>query len=233
MRNSTPQAPKEVVGYVRVSTSQQGRSGLGIEAQQQALARFAEAEGLDVAQVFVEVETGKGTDALERRPQLTAALTEARRRQCAVAVAKLDRLSRDVHFISGLMAQRVPFIVAELGADVDPFILHLFAALAEKERALISERTRKALAEAKARGTKLGNPTNLPEARKKAIRTIRSNADQYAANVQPVIRDIQKAGAESLRDIAVALNARGVPTARGGLWYAASVRNVLARDISA
>jgi DNA invertase Pin-like site-specific DNA recombinase len=85
--------------------------------------------------VFVEVETGKGSDASERRPQLAAALAEARRKRCSIGVAKLDRLSRDVHFISGLMAHRVPFVVAELGADVDPFILHLFAALAEKERA--------------------------------------------------------------------------------------------------
>jgi DNA invertase Pin-like site-specific DNA recombinase len=106
-----------------VSTSQQGRSGLGLEAQKQALQRFAEVEGFTLARTFVEVETGKGSDALERRPQLVAALSEARRQRCSVAVAKLDRLSRDVHFISGLMAHRVPFVVAELGPDVDPFIL--------------------------------------------------------------------------------------------------------------
>src|SRR4029077_3732520 len=118
----------------------------------------AQAEGYELVRVFVEVETGKGSDALERRPQLAAALAEARRKRCSVAVAKLDRLSRDVHFISGLMAHRVPFLVAELGSDVDPFILHLFAALAEKERALISTRTRQALSAAKARGVALGNP---------------------------------------------------------------------------
>ena len=100
----------------------------------------------------MEVETGKGADALDRRPQLAAALAEARRRKCSVAVAKLDRLSRDVHFISGLMAERVPFVVADLGADVDPFVLHLFAALGEKERAPILTRTREALRRAKARG---------------------------------------------------------------------------------
>ena len=91
---------------------------------------------------FVEVETGKGADALDKRPQLAAALAEAKQHKCPVAVAKLDRLTRDVHFISGLMAQKVPFVVTELGADVDPFLLHLYAALAEKERALISRRTR-------------------------------------------------------------------------------------------
>ena len=105
---------RQLVSYIRVSTSQQGRSGLGIEAQRATLARFAENEGFDIIAEMVEVETGKGSDALDRRPQLAAALATARRHRCSVAVAKLDRLSRDVHFISGLMAHRVPFLVAEL-----------------------------------------------------------------------------------------------------------------------
>jgi DNA invertase Pin-like site-specific DNA recombinase len=120
------------------------------------------------------------------RVQLAAALNEARRQRCPVAVAKLDRLSRDVHFISGLMAHRVPFLVAELGPDVDPFILHLFAALAEKERALIATRTKAALAAAKARGVKLGGP-KLAEARQAAVERNMANADQRAANVLPII----------------------------------------------
>src|SRR6202042_2304132 len=153
-----------LVTYIRVSTSQQGRSGLGIEAQRQALAQFAQSEGFTVAREFLEVETGKGSDALDRRPQLKAALAAARKLRCHVGVAKLDRLSRDVHFISGLMAHRVPFVVAELGSDVDPFVLHLFAALAEKERSLISTRTRQALAAAQARGVTLGSP-KLAQAR--------------------------------------------------------------------
>jgi DNA invertase Pin-like site-specific DNA recombinase len=193
------------------------------------LLRFAQAEGFDLDRVFTEVETGKGADALDRRPQLSAALEEARRRKCPVVVAKLDRLSRDVHFISGLMAHRVPFLVAELGPDVvDPFILHLFAALAEKERAMISARTKSALAAAKARGVRLGGP-KLNTARKNAITSIKANADRQAANVLPIIREIQKTGASSLRDVADALNARGISTARGGKWYATSVRNVLSR----
>jgi DNA invertase Pin-like site-specific DNA recombinase len=106
---------KTAIAYVRVSTAQQGKSGLGLEAQQAALARFAEAEGYDLIQTFEEVETGKGSDALERRPQLSAALKAARAHKAPIIVAKLDRLSRDVHFISGLMAHRTPFIVAELG----------------------------------------------------------------------------------------------------------------------
>jgi DNA invertase Pin-like site-specific DNA recombinase len=165
---------------------------------------------------------------LERRPQLAAALSEARRQRCSVAVAKLDRLSRDVHFISGLMAHRVPFVVAELGPDVDPFIFHLFAALAEKERAMISTRTKAALAAAKERGVALGNP-KLSKARKSAVASITALADQRAADVLPVVREIRRAGATSLHQIADALNARGITTPRGGRWYASSVRNVLAR----
>ena len=221
-----PQKP--LVGYVRVSTSMQGRSGLGIEAQREALSRFAEAEGYELVSVLVEVETGKGFDALDRRPQLAEALSQARRRRCPVAVAKLDRLSRDVHFISGLMAHRVPFLVVELGSDVDPFILHLFAALAEKERAMIASRTKAALSAAKARGVKLGGP-KLAEARKLAVTAIKSLADRHAANVLPIIRDVQRSGAKTLRDVATALNARGISTSRGGRWHAMTVRNVLAR----
>jgi DNA invertase Pin-like site-specific DNA recombinase len=104
-----------------MSTSQQGKSGPGIEAQRESLERFAAAEGFELVRIFVEIETGRGSDALDRRPQLAAALTEAWRQRCAVAVAKLDRLSRNAHFISGLMAQRVPFVVVELGAEVDPY----------------------------------------------------------------------------------------------------------------
>ncbi|HEY2527167.1 MAG TPA: recombinase family protein [Xanthobacteraceae bacterium] len=219
---------RRLIGYIRVSTAQQGRSGLGIEAQRQTLERFVATEGFELVRVFVEVETGKGSDALERRPQLAAALHEARRQRCSVAVAKLDRLSRDVHFISGLMAHKVPFVVAELGPDVDPFILHLFAALAEKERALISTRTKAALAAAKARGVTLGGP-KLKQARKAAVASLKAIADHHAANVLPVICEIERSGATSLHQIADALNARGISTPRGGQWYAKSVANVLAR----
>src|SRR4051812_49329834 len=110
---------KQAIAYIRVSTQKQGRSGLGIEAQHESIARVAEAEGYTIVDEIVEVETGKGTGALDRRPHLAAALAAARRAKCPVIVAKLDRLSRDVAFISGLMAQQVPFIVAELGVDAD------------------------------------------------------------------------------------------------------------------
>src|SRR6266480_3768949 len=144
------------VAYYRVSTARQGKSRLGIEAQKAAIQRFAEAEEIELVGEHVEVETGKGADALERRPELAAALAQARKAKCPVLVAKLDRLSRDVHFISGLMKHKVAFVVADLGADTDPFMLHLYAALAEKERRMISQRTKEALASAKARGKQLG-----------------------------------------------------------------------------
>src|ERR1700704_2420544 len=152
------------IAYLRVSTQQQQRSGLGIEAQRAAIERFAAAESLTIIEEHAEFETGKGADALDRRPQLAAALAAARKAKCSIVVSKLDRLSRDVAFVSGLMAQRVPFIVAELGRDADPFMLHLYAALAEKERSLIAERTKAALAAKKASGIRLGNPHNLGSA---------------------------------------------------------------------
>jgi DNA invertase Pin-like site-specific DNA recombinase len=218
-----------IVTYLRVSTAGQGKSGLGLEAQREAMARFAEGEGLDIVAEYVEVETGKGSDALDRRPQLRGALAHARKAKASVCVAKLDRLSRDVAFISGLMAQHVPFIVVELGADMDPFILHIYAALAEKERALISERTAAALARAKAKGIRLGNPTNLAEASLKGAAAGHAAADAFAANVLPIVRQLQTSGLRSLREIAAALNARGIHTARGGTWHTSTVRNLLVR----
>jgi DNA invertase Pin-like site-specific DNA recombinase len=126
------------------------------------------------------------------------------------------------------MAHKVPFVVAELGSDVDPFVLHLFAALAEKERVLISTRTRQALSAAKARGVPLGNP-RLHVARKRAVDAVKTEADRYAANVLPIIHEAQNAGARTLRQIADVLNARGIATARGGQWYAQTVANILER----
>ena len=113
-----------LIAYPRVSTAAQGRSGLGLDAQRAAVQAFAKAEGFDIVESFTEIETGKGSDALERRPELKAASKAAKRLKCQVAVAKLDRLSRDVAFIAGLMSQRVPFIVTSLGRNVDPFTLH-------------------------------------------------------------------------------------------------------------
>src|SRR5437763_10489502 len=217
------------IAYTRVSTGKQAKSGLGREAQEAALARFAEAEGFRLVQSFDEVETGKGADALDRRPQLAAALKAARKLKSPIIVAKLDRLSRDVHFISGLMSHKTPFIVAELGADADPFMLHLYAALAEKERAMISARTKAALAAKKAQGVKLGNPRSA-ETIGRAHAAARAVADNFAANVLPIVREIRASGLTTLPDIAGALNARGIRTVRGGAWHSSTVRNLLMRE---
>lgn len=218
------------VAYLRVSTERQGRSGLGLEAQRVRCLAFAAANGLEVVDEFVEVETGKGSaDALDRRPRLAAALAAARRVKGPVLVAKLDRLSRDVHFVAGLMASRVPFLVAELGADVDPFMLHIYAALAEKERRMIAERTRAALAARRRAGAALGNRTNLAEAQARGAAATAEAARRFAQNVAPVIREVQASGVASLRGVAAALNARGVRTARGGRWAAEQVAAVIRR----
>ena len=217
------------VAYYRVSTKQQQRSGLGIEAQRATVTRFAEAEGLTIIAEFVEAETGKGADALDRRPQLAAALAAARTAKCSVLVSKLDRLSRDVAFVAGLMAQRVPFIVAELGRDADPFMLHLYAALAEKERRLIAERTKAALAVRKASGTRLGNPTNLLDAGVVGPAAAKATADEHARGLLPVLRTIKAEGAWTVGAVTLALNERKIPTPRGARWHVSSVMNLLAR----
>jgi DNA invertase Pin-like site-specific DNA recombinase len=134
-----------------------------------------------------------------------------------------------VAVISGLMAQRVPFIVAELGADADPFMLHLYAALAEKERRLISERTRSALAAKKAQGAILGNPTNIEQAGQRGRCTQRAGADRFARNIIPIVQSIRAAGFKGMVSIADELNKRGIRTARGGTWHSSSVRNVILR----
>jgi DNA invertase Pin-like site-specific DNA recombinase len=156
-------------------------------------------------------------------------LAAGRAKRCPVIVAKLDRLSRDVAFVAGLMAERVPFIVAELGRDADPFMLHLYAALAEKERRLIAERTRAALTAKRAQGKKLGNPSNIGEAGALGREVLSQGAEAFAANVWPIIESLRQNGVTDLRGLANALNARGVRTARGGRWHVSNVKNVIDR----
>jgi DNA invertase Pin-like site-specific DNA recombinase len=217
------------VAYYRVSTRQQQRSGLGIEAQRAAVERFAQAENLRIIVEYVEAETGKGADALDRRPQLAAALAAAKTAKCCVLVSKLDRLSRDVAFVAGLMAQRVPFIVAELGRDADPFMLHLYAALAEKERRLISERTKAALAVRKATGAKLGNPSNIREAGQIGRTTLIETADDHAKSMLSILRTLRSEGMITIGAVTRSLNERRIPTERGSRWHVSSVANLLAR----
>jgi DNA invertase Pin-like site-specific DNA recombinase len=220
------------IGYVRVSTAQQGRSGLGLDAQQEAISAFVQREGFELAECFTEVETGKGSDAIDRRPQLAAALRAAKKHRAPVIVAKLDRLSRDVHFISGLMSERVEFIVADLGRQADPFVLHLYAALAEKERALIAERTRAGLRSAKRRGQRLGMKAK-PKAAAHAIQKAGAQANRVKADawakanrwaLESVLRE-----AATYRAAAALLNDRGIGTPTGGPWYPASVQRIAKR----
>jgi DNA invertase Pin-like site-specific DNA recombinase len=215
----TASKTKNVVAYVRVSTAGQGRSGLGLEAQRTAIAQFCKRENFTIASEFTEIETGKGADALARRPKLAAAIKAARKVKGPVVVAKLDRLSRDVNFISGLMVHRVPFITVELGADTDPFLLHLFAALAERERRIIGERTRLALAAAKARGVKLGGSNRQSVENREA-------ALARAEQMLPVLAEI---AGMSNNAAAAELNKRGVATPAGGRWHALTVGRVRER----
>lgn len=234
---------KQAIAYFRVSTEGQGRSGLGLEAQREVVEQFCCQEGVALVAEYTEVETGKGNDALERRPELRAAMAEARRVGGYVVVAKLDRLSRDVAFIAGLMVQKVPFVTCDLGMDADPFLLHLFAALAEKERNMISQRTRAALGRAKVRIaetgqyvtrsgriiTTLGNE-RIEEARAKSLEIRAAAAARHAAEVVGIIDQIQAAGITSLAGIAAELTRRQVPTSRGETtWQATQVRRLFDR----
>jgi DNA invertase Pin-like site-specific DNA recombinase len=217
---------QSAVAYVRVSTSGQERSGLGLEAQRAAIIEFAKREGLSIREWFSEAESGKGSDALELRPQLAAALKKAKALKAPVIVAKLDRLSRDVHFISGLMSKRVEFIVTSLGRQSDPFILHLYAALAEKERAMISERTKAGLQAAKRRGRKLGMDAKSKRAVKEiSAKGAQANKDAALQRLEGSRWMIEAAlrDAGSLRKAADLLNARGISSPAGGRWHAPSL----------
>lgn len=221
---------KKFVSYLRVSTERQGRSGLGLEAQRRAVADCLNGNGWELVGEFVEVESGRDSE----RPELAKALACARIHRAQLVVAKLDRLSRDAAFIlSALRDADVDFVCADM-PQADEMTVGILAVVAEREAKMISERTRKALAEAKARGTKLGNPENLTdEARRKGTRAsaeVRgARADRRARDLRGPIDEIRAQGASSLREIAVGLDRRGIPTARGSTWTASAVRRVLRR----
>lgn len=217
---------KTAYGYLRVSTREQGDSRNGLEAQREAVKAFALASGFELLGIVEEVASG--ALGLEGRPVLQRTLAKARQHKASVLVAKLDRLSRDVAFIASLMGQRVPFVVAALGEDVDPFMLHIHAAVAEQERRMISERTRLAMAQLKAKGVALGNPSNLVHAGSLGRDAQASSADAFAAKLLPTLSRMRRDGMTK-QAMADELNAQGTPTARGGLWYATTVGNVLAR----
>jgi DNA invertase Pin-like site-specific DNA recombinase len=219
------------IAYLRVSTSDQGRSGLGLAAQRDAIKAFAQSEGMIVEQWHEEVETGKGSDALDRRPTLAKALSEAKKRGLPVLVSKLDRLSRDVHFISGLMVKQVEFIVAELGRQADPFVLHLYASLAEKERQLISSRTRAGLQAAKRKGKALGTAARAasPEQLIRAGAASTARADEFAKKMRPHVRMAMADAGNSYTQAAELLNAAKQTTAEGKAWDRRSVAAVVGR----
>jgi len=211
----------KAVAYLRVSTDKQGKSGLGLEAQREAVARYVAANGVDLIGEHIEVETGKGANALSKRPELVAALATAKREKAGLIIAKLDRLARNVHFISGLMETGVEFAVADM-PNADRFQLHLFAALAEKEAEVISQRTKAALAAAKDRGTELGKHGKVLAARNQA---------EAMDRLEPIAADLLALKAEglSVRKMVEALNTRSIPSPAGGKWHPASLHKALAR----
>jgi len=217
------------VAYYRVSTDKQGRSGLGLEAQRVAVeAHVAGARGAVYAE-FLEVESGRKRD----RPQLAAALTAARVHRAVLVIAKLDRLARNVHFVSGLMESGVEFVAADM-PTVNRLTVHILAAVAEEEARMISARTKAALTAAKARGVRLGNPNLLAgsPAQARAANAVRiSWAQARAADVLPFIEQARRAGAITLQQLANALAARGIPTpsGRGKLWHPVQVARIIAR----
>lgn len=218
-------ADGKFIAYYRVSTDRQGRSGLGLEAQREAVTRYLNGGNWQLLDEFVEVESGKRDD---NRPQLAQALAACRKHKATLVIAKLDRLARNVAFIANLMDSKVEFVAVDL-PTANRLTLHIMAAFAEHEREMISARTKAALAIRKAQGAKLGNRTNLAEAQVKGAAVVKREADAFAANVLPVIERIRTTGATSYNAIAKALNERGVRTAKGGTWAAATVRNIMLR----
>lgn len=204
------------MAYYRVSTAKQGTSGLGLAAQEAAVQAFIAGEPIAA---FTEVESGKRDD----RPQLAAALTHAKRHKATLVIAKLDRLARDVHFISGLLKAGVEIRACDI-PTANRMVLHIMAAVAEGEREMISERTKAALAAAKARGVQLGTPNTQRLAQER-----RAAADAQARKLRADLAELWVAGITNAREIAAALNARGIPASRGGRWHPTSVQRLLAR----
>jgi DNA invertase Pin-like site-specific DNA recombinase len=229
---------KDAIGYLRVSTQEQGRSGLGLAAQRFDIERFGEREGLSVRSWYQDIQTGAGKDALLLRPGLVAALKEARAARCPLIVSRLDRLSRNVHFITGLMEHRVHFVVAALGRDCDDFTLHIYASLAEQERKMISERIKAALARSKKR-LGLRNPTKCSKSflrrfRARCNAAVREaameRAEAYRVHVEWALSHSGRWGGPiSFSAAAVKLNEKQQPSPRGGRWTWRTVRDIAYR----
>lgn len=220
----------KIVSYLRVSTPKQGQSGLGLEAQRNAIQTYADRVGGVIAKEFLEVESGKVNERIE----LKNALHLAKVTGAVLVIAKLDRLSRNAAFLLTLRDSGVKFIAADM-PEANELTIGILALMAQHEREAISKRTKDALAEAKKRGTVLGNPNGARALLKAAkgntagLAAIKTKADNHAANLKSVLAALTEEGISSLGAIAAALNERGMTTPRGGLWHKSSVSNLLAR----
>jgi len=211
------------VGYYRVSTQAQGRSGLGLDAQKAAVSGYVQNVAGTLVAEFQEVESGVKAD----RPQLQAALRFCRVKRAMLVIAKLDRLARNVHFISALMESGVEFVAADM-PTANKLTIHIIAAMAEYERDVISQRTKSSLSAARARGIRLGNP-NVRFLSAKGVQRSRDQADTFAHKVMPTINALRASGVATYSSLAATLEASGVKTQRGGRWSAAGVRNIILR----
>lgn len=222
--------PNTFVAYYRVSTARQGRSGLGLDAQKQAVADYLNGGARRVLREYTEIESGKRKD----RPELLKALAHCRQTGATLVIAKLDRLSRDAAFLLSLRDSEVAFVAADM-PEANRLTIGIMALVAEQEREAISRRTREALAAAKRRGVKLGNPYGAKPLRdagkgnRAALAAIQANADRFAEELRPVIGELRDARIRTLERIASALNDRGMKTPRDAQWHPSSVRNLLAR----
>lgn len=221
-------AEGKFISYLRVSTKQQGASGLGLEGQRKAVTDYLNGGRWNLINEVVEVESGKNS----ARPKLADALKLCRLHGATLVVAKLDRLARDAHFLLGLSKAGVEFVACDM-SSANRMTVGIMAVVAEEEARMISARTKAALAAAKARGVKLGGDrgaTISAEVRTKGNAARLAKACARAADLSEIIGQIRAEGSSSLREIASALNDRGIPTARGGLWSAVQVQRVLARQ---
>jgi DNA invertase Pin-like site-specific DNA recombinase len=218
-------AQGKFVAYYRVSTQQQGRSGLGLEAQQAAVSAYLNGGRWTLLQEFTEVETGKGSNALDKRPQLRAALDVCKRKGATLVIAKLDRLARNVHFVSGLIESGAEFVAADM-PHANKTMLHMHAVMSEWERDQISKRTKDALAAAKARGVKLGRKgaENLAAVNDRRHGYAQTHADKLRGVLEGF-----KARGMTQREMVEELNALGIKAPRGGAWYLPTLQRVIAR----
>jgi DNA invertase Pin-like site-specific DNA recombinase len=222
----SPKRALRFVAYYRVSTDRQGKSGLGLDAQQKSVRDYLNGGSWELVGEYTEVESGKRAD----RPELAKAIEACRKQKAKLVIAKLDRLSRNLSFVAALIDSGVEFLAAD-NPHANKLTIHILAAVAQHEREMISERTKSALQAAKARGRVLGNP-RLAEASAKGRAVTASTAKRFAENLMPTIREIKTAGTISNAAIAAKLNERKIPTARGGRWTHVQVGAILARAMA-